>query len=115
VTLGAGVLSLVPSEDIPEALKDLRFMLHPLSYALMTFLYLVAAVWDPWSGSRRWPDAAPVVIATVVVLGVALELAQTFTSRGAELTDVLGNVVGVTAAAAFWAGLRRGSSQARVP
>lgn len=105
VTMAAAILSLVPA--LPDALLTLHFMLHPLSYAAMTFLYLIGAVWDPWTGSRRWPNGAPVVIGIVVGVGLLLEAGQLFTSRGAELGDVVGNLVGVAIGSIGWGILRR--------
>lgn len=94
------MLSLTPS--LPSPVLTLRFMLHPVSYALLTFIYLIAAVWDPWTGPCKWPRGAPIVIAVLIGGGIALELAQMLTPRGAELSDIAGNVVGVTVGTLAW-------------
>ena len=105
VTVAAAVLSLVPT--LPSALTTLRFMLHPLSYAVLTLIYLIVAVWDPWTGPHKWPRGAPIVVAAVICGGIALELAQMLTPRGAELSDIAGNLVGVTVGTIAWTVLRK--------
>lgn len=110
-TLAAAVYSLVPTDYVPEPVRALGSMLHPLSYAVLTFVYLISVVWDPWTGPRRWPNAAPLVIASVVAVGVILEIGQLFTSRGTNLGDVIGNLIGVTVASLTWASIRRRSDR----
>lgn len=105
VTVAAAVFSLVP--NLPDPLRAFRFMLHPLSYALFTVIYLMAAVWDPWTGPRRWPRGVPGIVAGVTCGGIALELAQMLTTRGADLSDIIGNIVGVTVGSVAWVMLRK--------
>lgn len=96
------IWSLVPSHYIPEALRALRYFLHPLAYGLLVLVSLVAAVWDPWTGPQRWADAAPAVVGVTLAAGLLLEGAQFFTTRGPNIADAFGNVIGVSVGAGIW-------------
>jgi VanZ family protein len=68
---------------------------HGFAYLVTTMLVLLAAVWRPGRGDgplARWWWA---VLAVMVAAGGAVEIAQSFVGREAELADWVAEIVAV--------------------
>jgi VanZ family protein len=92
--LGAlAALSLVPfpQPDMPGPLEQLP---HATAYAVATFALLTMV--DRNTAPR--PSTVASVAFSMVMGGIALELAQSVLERDVEIADVLANCIGVAAA-----------------
>jgi hypothetical protein len=99
---GTLVLSLGPA---PPEVAGVRFsdkLLHGGAYAVMTVLWLLAAVWRPGRGAGRFPRAPIVLVIGFGVLGVVIELLQLPLDRTADPMDALADVVGVALGYLAW-------------
>jgi hypothetical protein len=95
-------LSLGP---MPAVVEDFRLsdkLLHAAGYALLTFVWLLAATWRPGRGLGRWPLSAPLVVGAFLALGGTLELIQARFDRSADVLDWLADCLGVAVGAFLW-------------
>lgn len=107
------ILSLGP-EGPPEPFSLADKLWHGLAYFALTGCLLLAAVWRPRRGSGLLPGAAWAIAVGAGVLGVILEVAQTFdlfADREGDVADWLANAIGVAAGLSAWRALRRRTSR----
>src|SRR4051794_12951843 len=79
---------------------------HIGSYGAMTLAWLLAAVWRPGRGPGVIPNDALVMVICAILLGAAIEVAQHFVDRTADVFDAVADAVGALTALLAWAGLR---------
>jgi VanZ family protein len=85
---------------------------HALAYFVTTLLVLLAAVWRPGRGDgpfARWWWA---LLLTLILAGAAVEVAQGFAGRDAEVLDWIAEIVAVALA---WGVLARWRRRSAVP
>jgi hypothetical protein len=81
---------------------------HAAASFVILLLLLLVAVWRPGRGVGRFPRAEPKLAAGLIVAGAIMELLQqAFTSRSAEVLDVVLEAVGVGAAVLAFHLIRR--------
>ena len=107
-------LSLGPAPPGSGAFPGADKAFHGLAYFVTTLLLLFAAVWRPGRGPGPLARFGPGLIVAVVTSGLVVELLQGMLTerREPELADWLADAVGVLAAAALHALVRRGSERA---
>jgi VanZ family protein len=99
-------LAVTPPQS--EALSISDESLHIAAYFATGLCLLLAAVWRPGRGDGPFPTWGLRAAVALVSVGAAVELAQgLFTSRQAELTDVLADLIGAGAALGLHELLRR--------
>lgn len=100
IVLGLAALSLgpFPQPDLPGPLELLP---HAIAYATGTLVLL--ALGDRDGGLRRRPARVLLIAASMILLGIVLEIGQRVVDRDVQLTDVAANCAGVGAAIAVWA------------
>lgn len=97
--------SLIGEPTPPLSLEDK--LVHFLAYVVLTFLFLLAAVWSPVRGSGRFPRATILVVLGVTIVGAAVEVAQGLVpGRQPDVTDALADVLGSGVGLAMWHSLR---------
>lgn len=94
---GLAIVSLgpFPQPDLPGPLELLP---HALAYAAVTYVLLVVTHRD--APVRPWMVA--LIAASMVMLGVALELAQRVVDRDVDVDDAIANTLGVGLAVVVW-------------
>jgi VanZ family protein len=104
VFLGLAALSLgpFPQPDLPGPLELLP---HAIAYATGTIVLL--ALGDRDGGLRRHPTRVLPIAASMILLGIVLELGQGVVGRNVEAWDVVANSLGVAIAVAIWGLTRR--------
>ncbi|HUF58990.1 MAG TPA: hypothetical protein VMR89_05845 [Actinomycetota bacterium] len=104
VLLAIALVSLapVPQPDLPGTLDLLP---HIAAYGLGT--YLLLRVVYRTRETPTHPAKVTLVAGSMVVLGVAMELAQLVVDRNVEISDVFADVVGVAVAVAVWSLARK--------
>ena len=81
---------------------------HFAVYAGLSMWLLNTAVWAPVRGRGRFPQAAPVVLLLLVVLGVAGEIAQfAVPTRTPDPLDALADAAGIILGFLAWVAMRR--------
>jgi VanZ family protein len=85
-------------------------LLHVGGYAVMSLLFLLAAVWLPGRGAGRWGDRGAPVVASVLAFGLAIEAAQPFVGRSGEVLDGVANALGAALGWVLWSVARRRSA-----
>ena len=99
-------LVVVPPQTDAFAISDKS--LHVASYFATCLCLLLAAVWRPGRGDGPFPMWGLRGAVALVASGAAIEFIQgAFTSRQAELADVLADLIGVSAALVLHGLLRR--------
>ena len=105
------VYSLVVTPPQGGALAISDKSLHIASYFATCLCLLLAAVWRPGRGDGPFPTWGLRGAIALVAAGAAIELVQAaFTSRQAELADVMADLIGVSAALLMHGLLRRMAS-----
>ena len=90
-------LLVVPPQGGAFAVSDKS--LHIASYFATGMCLLLAAVWRPGRGDGPFPTWALRGAVALVAIGAAIEVLQgLFTSRHAEIADVVADLIGVSAA-----------------
>ncbi|MGY4514901.1 VanZ family protein [Lysobacter sp. HA18] len=90
ITIG----SLLPAHDLPSPVfEGMDKVEHALGYAVL-------AAYGTWLYPTRWLR----VLVTVIVFGIAIEIAQGLftTSRSADPLDALADAIGAALAQAAW-------------
>jgi hypothetical protein len=84
---------------------------HALAFATMLGTFMLAAIWRPGRGTGPYPEAYAPAVATLLALGLVIELLQgELLGRDADLLDVAAEVLGmvaVTGALSWWRRRRR--------
>ena len=97
--------SLIPEPVPPLGLQNK--LLHFSAYLLVTFLWLLAAVWSPLRGAGRWPGSTILIVIASIAVGAAVELGQgLIPGREGDLVDALADILGTTTGLMLWARLR---------
>ena len=107
ITLVYSLVATPPQDALAISDKSL----HIAAYFATSLCLLMAAVWRPGRGDGPFPTWGLRGAITLVAAGAAIELLQgAFTSRQAELTDVIADVIGMSAALGLHMLLRRRAS-----
>jgi len=97
--------SLTPARSRVFDISDKLY--HLISYLVLTFLFLLAAVWSPLRGRGSFPNAAWFVVSGAVAFGLLIEIIQGFTPpRQPNLLDAIANTGGACTALGVWSLLR---------
>ncbi len=103
-SIAVSAASLAPAHAIPTLAPDYTF--HFASYAGISLVWLLAAVWCPGQQSvtehRSRRLRASVVLVAVALTGTVLELVQHHVGRTSDSRDLLANLVGVGTGWAVW-------------
>jgi VanZ family protein len=97
-------LGPAPAELNAFPLADKVF--HMGAYAAMTLTWLLAAVWRPGRGPGPAANQALAIIVCAVLFGAAIEVAQHFVDRTADVFDAVADAIGAGVGFLAWAGLR---------
>jgi VanZ family protein len=114
VLCGAATLwfSFVATPPETTTFPDVDKVEHAFAYFATTLLVLLAAVWRPGRGDgpfARWWWA---LLLTLILAGAAVEVAQGFAGRDAEVLDWIAEIVAVALA---WGVLTRWRRRSAVP
>ena len=110
------VYSLLVSPPHSDAFAISDKSLHVAAYFATGMCLLLAAVWRPGRGDGPFPTWGVRGVVALVAAGVLIELVQAaFTSREAEFTDVVADLLGVSAALLLHGALRKMVSEPAVP
>jgi VanZ family protein len=81
---------------------------HAIAYFTTTLSFLFAAVWRPGRGIGRFPDLGRWFPLTAIAGGAVIEILQGMTAtRAAEIYDLVAEAIGIVAALALHALIRR--------
>jgi hypothetical protein len=105
--------SLGPAPQALNAFPLADKVLHAIAYAGITLLWLLAAVWRPGRGPGPIPEDGAAVVICAVLLGVAIEVAQHFVDRSADMLDGVADAVGALVGLAVWAAIRSMARETR--
>jgi hypothetical protein len=104
--IGTIAYSLGP---VPAALNEFPLadkVFHACAYGAITFTWLLAAVWRPGRGDGVIPKDGPAVVICAVLFGLAIEVAQHFVDRSADVFDGVADAMGALVGLAIWAAIR---------
>ena len=100
-------LSLGPAPPGLQAFPGADKVWHTISYAAVTFLWLLAGVWRPVRGEGRYPLTMLAIVIGFAMLGALLEVIQQWVDRSADPLDWLADLLGVAIAVGSWTVIRQ--------
>jgi len=96
------VFSLGPAPSALNGFPIADKIFHASAYGAITLTWLLAAVWRPGRGGGVIAGDALGVVVAAILLGSAVEVAQHFVYRDAQVLDAVADAVGAAAGLAVW-------------